>query len=108
MINYYTGTPPRTIETPVQIFPHVEPSVEVLSPLLKVEPNSVIIIRASRVNYNLDDLNTLRDYFKNYFPNNKVCVIWDDIDIQIMNDNSWHMRPCAEVPYDDQYTSSYN
>lgn len=68
---------------------------------LTVQPNSVIVLRCSRDDYDLNDMNTLRDYFAKVFPNNRVCVMFDDIEIEIMHDKTWRQsRPCAEESYD--------
>ena len=68
---------------------------------LTVKSNSVIILRCSKDEYNLDDMHTLRDYYSKVFPNNRVCVMFDDIEIEIVHDKALrHSRPCAEEGYD--------
>ena len=95
---YYTGTP---ISQLCSSAPSA-PSVALQTPT--IQKNSVIVLRVSRNDYDLDDMNTLRDYYQKLFPNNTVAVMFDDIEMHIVNDNSWHKRPCAEVS--DGY--SYN
>jgi hypothetical protein len=69
--------------------------------LLTVRPNSVIVIRCPKDEYSLDEMNILRDYYSKVFPNNKICVMFDDINIEIIHDKSWkNARPCAEENYD--------
>lgn len=92
MIEYYTGTP--NIPTP-KLEPYEPASIEYISTPLEIKPNSVIVLRCPR-DYSADHMNCLIDYYKQIFPNNKICVIHDDIDISIINDNSWTGRPCAE------------
>lgn len=70
-----------------------------------IQRNSVIVLRVDRNNYDLDEMNFLRDYYSKFFPNNPVAVIFDDIEMEIVNDNSYHKRPCAEEVYD---TYNYN
>ena len=70
---------------------------------LTIKPNSVVVIKVSQ-KYDVSDLDTLRDYFRAIFPNNTICVIWNDIEIEIVHDESWKKsRPCAEV--NDGYPS---
>lgn len=95
---YYTGTP---ISQLCNSSPST-PAVALQTPT--IQKNSVIVLRVSRNDYDLDDMNTLRDYYQKLFPNNTVAVMFDDIEMQIVNDNSWRKRPCAEVS--DVY--SYN
>ena len=66
-----------------------------------IQGNSVIILRISRNGYNLDDMNVLRDYYSKIFPNNTIAVMFDDIEMKIVHDNSYHKRPCAEESYND-------
>ena len=71
---------------------------------LTVQKNSVIILRVSFNDYDLDDMNRLQEYYSKVFPNNTVCVMFDNIDIEVINDQSYRKeRPCADIPYD-----SYN
>lgn len=71
---------------------------------LTVQRNSVIILRVSFNDYDLDDMNRLQEYYSKVFPNNTVCVMFDNIDIEVINDQSCRKaRPCADIPYD-----SYN
>lgn len=65
-----------------------------------IQRNSVIVLRVSRNDYDLDEMNVLRDYYSKIFPNNTVAVMFDDIEMEIVNDNSWRKRPCAEEKYD--------
>lgn len=65
-----------------------------------IQRNSVIVLHVSRNNYDLDEMNVLRDYYSKLFPNNTVAVTFDDIEMEIVHDNSWHKRPCAEEKYD--------
>ena len=64
-----------------------------------VQRNSVIVLRVSRNDYDLDEMNALRDYYSKIFPNNTVAVMFDDIEMEIVHDNSYHKRPCAEESY---------
>ena len=77
--------------------------MQLISPT--IQRNSVIVLRVSRNKYDLDEMNTLRDYYSKIFPINTVAVMFDDIEIEIVNDNSWRKRPCAEEKYD---TYNYN
>ena len=80
------------------------PNNQEISPkqALILRRGSVLVIRASHEMYNLEDLNTLRDYYQRIFPSNPVCVMWDDIDIDIIHDQTQRKeRPCAEIPYDE-------
>ena len=71
---------------------------------LTVQRNSVIILRVSFNDYDLDDMNRLQEYYSKVFPNNTVCVMFDNIDIEVINDQSYRKaRPCADISYD-----SYN
>jgi hypothetical protein len=71
---------------------------------LTVQRNSVIVLRVSFNDYDLDDMNRLQEYYSKVFPNNTVCVMFDNIDIEVINDQSYRKaRPCADIPYD-----SYN
>ena len=82
-----------------------EPS-SVRSDILTLQRDSVIVLRCSFDHYDLDEMNTLRDYYQQIFPNNRVCVMFDNIDIEVIHDKSLKKaRPCAEVPYD---FNSYN
>ena len=65
-----------------------------------IQRNSVIVLRVSRNDYDLDDMNILRDYYSKIFPNNTVAVMFDDIEMEIVHDNSLRKRPCAEEKYD--------
>lgn len=65
-----------------------------------IQRNSVIVLRVSRNDYDLDEMNALRDYYSKIFPNNTVAVMFDDIEMEIVHDNSWRKRPCAEEKYD--------
>lgn len=66
-----------------------------------IEPNSVIVLRCSKDEYTLEDMNMLRDYYKKVFPYNRICVMYDDIEIEIVHDKSLRpSRPCAEESYD--------
>ena len=96
---YCTG---QVINTPSSSMP-----VAVEQPqAFTINRNSVIILRCSKDEYNLDDMNMLRDYYAKVFPNNSVCVMFDDIEIEIVHDKSWRpSRPCAEESYD---TYNYN
>lgn len=68
----------------------------------QLKPNSVIILKAPSDRYNVDDLNALQDYYRKLFPNHTVCVMWNDIDIEIVHDHSLRKeRPCAALP--DEY-----
>lgn len=53
-----------------------------------VQQNSVIILRVSRNDYDLDAMNILRDYYSKIFPNNIVAIMFDDIEMEIVHDNS--------------------
>lgn len=91
---YYTG---QVVNTSSSCAPAAIEQPQALT----VKPNSVIVLRCSKDEYNLEDMNTLRDYYAKVFPNNKVCVMFDDIEIEIVHDKSWHTsRPCAEESYD--------
>lgn len=65
-----------------------------------VQRNSVIVLRVPHNYYDLDEMNILRDYYSKIFPNNTVAVMFDDIEIEIVHDNSSRKRPCAEEKYD--------
>lgn len=70
-----------------------------------IQRNSVIILRVPRYDYDLDEMNMLRDYYSKVFPNNTVAVMFDDIEMEIVHDDSQRRRPCAEEKYD---TYNYN
>ena len=64
---------------------------------LTLEPNSVLVIKAPMKNYDIDSLNQLRDYFKEFFCNVKIAVVYNDITFEIINDDTYRpSRPCAE------------
>lgn len=68
-----------------------------------VKRNSVIVLRVAPEHYDLEDLNTLQKYYQERFPNNQVCVMWNDIEIEIVHDHTFKKeRPCAEA-YSDTY-----
>ena len=68
---------------------------------LTVQKNSVIILRVAFNDYDLNEMNLLQEYYSKVFPNNKVCVMFDNIDIEVVNDQSYRKaRPCADIPYD--------
>lgn len=95
---YYTGTPTPSLSgqtSAPRVLPYEPASVEYISTPLEIKPNSIIILRCSH-DYSLDEMNALRDYYKQVFPNNQICVMYEDIDINIVNDNSYRGRPCAE------------
>lgn len=93
MIDHYDPISPCTESGASR--PSITPSA------LTIERNSVVVLRCSKNDYDLDDMNVLRDYYRKVFPNNTVCVMFDDIEIEIVHDKSWKKaRPCAEEPYD--------
>jgi hypothetical protein len=72
------------------------PEAEISSTSLTVKQNSVIVIKVPYLEYNVEDLNALQSYYKKVFPNNTVAVMWDNIQIEVVHDQSWKQsRPCA-------------
>ena len=64
---------------------------------LTLEPNSVLVVKAPMKNYDINSLNALRDYFKEFFCDTRIAVIYDDITFEIINDDTYRpSRPCAE------------
>ena len=97
MIGYYDPANPCVEMAPAA--PSMPPAP------LTLGRNSVIVLRCARDDYDLDDLNILRDYYQKVFPNNTVCVMYDNIEIEIVHDKSWKKgRPCAEEPYDPYHS----
>ena len=72
------------------------PEAEISLTSLTVKRNSVIILKVPSSQYDIEDLNALQSYYKKAFPNNTVVAMWNDIQIEVVHDQSWKQsRPCA-------------
>lgn len=70
---------------------------------LTIQKNSVILLRVSFNDYDVEEMNTLQEYYQKTFPNNKVVVMFDNIKIDVIHDKSYRkVRPCADISYETQ------
>lgn len=69
---------------------------------LTLSPRGVLIARVP--DHTPDNIMEItRDYLKECFPNNKVVVIWNTIDLSVIEDNSWNERMTPEHDTSNYY-----
>jgi hypothetical protein len=69
---------------------------------LTLSPRGVLIARVPDHTPN-DIMEITRNYLKECFPNNKVVVIWNTIDLSVIEDNSWIERMTPEHDTSNYY-----
>lgn len=85
--------------------PCVNTSNHISQEPLIIQKNSVILLRVSFNDYDVNEMNVLQEYYQKIFPNNKVVVMFDNIEIDVIHDKSYKKeRPCADISYE---TSNY-
>jgi hypothetical protein len=69
---------------------------------LTLSPRGVLIARVP--DHTPDNIMEItRSYLKECFPNNKVVVIWNTIDLSVIEDNSWIERMTPEHDTQNYY-----
>ena len=69
---------------------------------LTLSPRGVLIARVP--DHTPDNIMEItRSYLKECFPNNKVVVIWNTIDLSVIEDNSWNERMTPEHDTSNYY-----
>lgn len=69
---------------------------------LTLSPRGVLVARVP--DHTPDNIMEItRNYLKECFPNNKVVVIWNSIDLSVIEDNSWNERMTPEHDTSNYY-----
>lgn len=69
---------------------------------LTLSPRGVLVARVP--DHTSDTaMEGIRSYLKECFPNNKVVVIWNTIDLSVIEDNSWNERMTPEHDTSNYY-----
>lgn len=69
---------------------------------LTLSPRGVLVARVP--DHTPDNIMEItRSYLKECFPNNKVVVIWNTIDLSVIKDNSWNERMTPEHDTSNYY-----
>ena len=69
---------------------------------LILSPRGVLIARVPE-HTDLSTMENIRNYLKECFPNNKVAVLWDTINLSIIEDESYNERMCLEHDASNYY-----
>ena len=62
---------------------------------LTLSPRGVLVARVPK-HTDIDMIESIRNYLSECFPNNKVVVIWDTIELSVIEDESYRERMCPE------------
>jgi hypothetical protein len=62
---------------------------------LTLSPRGVLVARVP-AHTELGVMEDIRNYLKECFPNNRVVVLWDSVDLSIIEDESYNERMCLE------------
>ena len=69
---------------------------------LTLSPRGVLIARVPE-HTSIQEMENIRTYLKECFPNNKVVVLWDTIELSVIEDEGWTGR----MTPDHDITSTY-
>lgn len=69
---------------------------------LTLSPRGVLVARVPE-HTPCDVMEGIRAYLKECFPNNKVVVIWNTIDLSVIEDDSWNERMTPEHDTSNYY-----
>lgn len=69
---------------------------------LTLSPRGVLVARVPE-HTSCDVMEGIRTYLKECFPNNKVVVIWNTIDLSVIEDNGWNERMTPEHDTSNYY-----
>ena len=69
---------------------------------LTLSPRGVLVARVPTYT-ELDVMEGIRNYLKECFPNNKIVVLWNSVDLSIIEDESYNGRMCPEHDTQNYY-----
>ena len=69
---------------------------------LTLSPRGVLVARVPK-HTDVDTIEAIRNYLKECFPNNRVVVLWENISLSVIEDESYRERMCPEHDSSNYY-----